>query len=97
MSDPYAVLGVSPEADDAAIRRRYLELVRQFPPERAPDRFAEIRAAFDEVRDPLRRIERRLLSWQTQDTLGALAGDVRARLRQSRLSLDALMALAEES
>ena len=40
MSDPYGILGVPPGADEAAIRRRYLELVRQFPPDR--ERFAAI-------------------------------------------------------
>ena len=46
MTDPYAVLGLSPDSDDAAIRRRYLELVRQYTPEHHPKKFAEIRAAF---------------------------------------------------
>ena len=31
--------------EDETIRRRYLELVREFPPERHPTRFAAIRAA----------------------------------------------------
>lgn len=44
MNDPYVQLGLSPSADETEIRRRYLELVRQFPPDRAPERFAEIRA-----------------------------------------------------
>jgi hypothetical protein len=30
MTDPYAELGLPADADDAAIRRRYLELVKQF-------------------------------------------------------------------
>ena len=34
MSDPYEVLGLPGDADDETIRRRYLELVRQFTPER---------------------------------------------------------------
>ncbi len=32
--ETYSVLGLKPNADDVAIRARYLELVRQFPPER---------------------------------------------------------------
>src|SRR5438270_521051 len=31
MTEPYDVLGLPADADDEAIRRRYLELVRQFP------------------------------------------------------------------
>ena len=36
MNDPYAILGLSDDADDDAIRRRYLELVKRFPPEHHP-------------------------------------------------------------
>ena len=41
MRDPFTVLGVDENAGDAEIRRRYLALVRDFPPDRAPDRFRE--------------------------------------------------------
>jgi hypothetical protein len=53
-------LGVSPDADEAQIRARYLELVKQYPPERDPEKFQEIRTAFDAVKDPL-STARRLL------------------------------------
>ena len=43
MSDPYDVLGLPPDSDDEAIRRRYLELVRQFSPEHHPERFSAVR------------------------------------------------------
>lgn len=52
-SDPFQVLGVSQDADEAEVRARYLELVRQFPPEREPERFREIRAAYEAAKDPL--------------------------------------------
>lgn len=58
--DPFTTLGVTPDADEAQIRARYLELVRQHPPERDPEKFQEIRKAFDAVKDPL-SIARRLL------------------------------------
>ena len=45
MADPYETLGVTRSSSDAEIRRRYLELVRQFPPERDAERFAAIRSA----------------------------------------------------
>ena len=34
MNDPYVQLGLPPSADETEIRQRYLELVRQFPPDR---------------------------------------------------------------
>jgi curved DNA-binding protein CbpA len=52
MSDAYDILGLTPNADEAEIRKRYLELVREFPPDRAPERFMAIRQAYAEVCDP---------------------------------------------
>jgi curved DNA-binding protein CbpA len=95
MSDPYEVLGLASDADGAEIRRRYLELVRQSPPDREPERFAAVRAAYDEVRDPARRLEAQLFGAATSDSLDALAADLRARLAAARLSLDALLSLAD--
>lgn len=60
-SDPFAVLGVPNQASEAEIRARYLELVKQFPPDREPDRFREIQAAFEAAKDPL-VIARRLIT-----------------------------------
>jgi len=97
MTDPYATLGLSPHADEAEVRRRYLELVREFPPDRAPERFATIRAAYDELRDPARRLEDRLFYSGTTDNLDALAVDLRKRLRDKRIPLSVLLELAESS
>jgi DnaJ-class molecular chaperone len=97
MSDPYEILGLPRHADETETRRRYLELVRQFSPDRDPERFAAIRAAYDQVRDPARRLEALLFETDTSDTVEAIAVDVRARLRErlDRLPLNLLLALAE--
>ncbi|MGD9857514.1 MAG: DnaJ domain-containing protein [Planctomycetaceae bacterium] len=58
--DPYQVLGVSRNSGEGEIRARYLALVKRFPPERDPDKFREVRAAFEAANDPL-KIARRLL------------------------------------
>lgn len=58
--DPFTVLGVSRDAGEAEVRARYLELVKRFPPERDPDKFREVRAAFEAAKDPL-SIARRLI------------------------------------
>lgn len=52
MTDPYDILGLDRQADDTAIRRAYAGLVRQFPPEREPEAFRRIRAAYEQLRDP---------------------------------------------
>lgn len=95
MRDPFEVLGLSREAGDADIRRRYLELVREFPPDRAPERFAAIRAAYDELRDPVSRLETKLFNLDTNDSIEALMNDLRARLREARLPMPSLLLLAE--
>jgi hypothetical protein len=61
MSDPFTVLGVDETADDGEIRRRYLALVRDFPPDRAPERFREYRAAYEALSDERKRLETQLL------------------------------------
>ncbi|WP_425617838.1 J domain-containing protein [Anatilimnocola sp. NA78] len=95
MTSPYEILGLTPQASEDEIRNRYLQLVREFPPDRAPQRFAEIRAAYDELRDPLVRLEKQIFSPVTQDSLSLLAADLRTRLKTSRLPVAALLSLAE--
>lgn len=45
--DCYKVLGIAENADQKEIKRAYFRLVRQFSPENDPDRFQEIRAAYE--------------------------------------------------
>jgi curved DNA-binding protein CbpA len=51
--DPFQVLGLPRDAGEAEVRARYLELVKQFPPDREPERFRQIRTAFEACKDPL--------------------------------------------
>jgi hypothetical protein len=60
-SDPFQVLGLTAEASEADVRARYLELVKQFSPDREPEKFREIRAAYEAARDPL-SVARRLVA-----------------------------------
>ncbi|MEW4568913.1 J domain-containing protein [Tautonia sp. JC769] len=97
MSDPYEVLGLPRDADDEALRLRYLELVREHPPDRSPERFAAIRAAYDAVRDPSRRLEDLLLHVGSTDSIAAMTGDLRARIRSriDRVPVADLLHLAD--
>ena len=60
-NDAYAVLGIEPSVDDDAILIAYRSLARKFHPdiagERATKRMMRINAAFDRIRDPIRRAE----------------------------------------
>jgi curved DNA-binding protein CbpA len=59
--DPATVLGVAPEAGAEEIRAAYLRLIRQYPPDRAPEQFQRIRAAYEVLSDPAQRARRMLL------------------------------------
>jgi curved DNA-binding protein CbpA len=96
MADPYEVLELPRHAGEGEIRKRYLELVRAFPPEQAPERFAAVHAAYQALRDPAARLEAQLFGLElTSDSLEALAEDVRQRLRQVRPPVETLLSLAD--
>jgi len=98
MDDPYDVLGLTQDAVESEIRQRYLELVRAFPPERAPERFAAVHAAYQALRDPAARLNLQLFRVEyDNDSFEALAVDLRRRLRGVRLPVETLLALADFS
>ena len=82
IQDPFAVLGVDDGAEDETIRQHYLALVRRFPPDREPDRFQEIRRAYEAIRGERERLEVKLL----QSSTAAL----------TRLKLDCLRAASPD-
>jgi len=92
MPDPYTVLGVPPDADDEAIRRRYLELTRQFTPEHHPERFAAIRGAYERVKDLDRRVQYRLFEAGKDDTIEAIIEEAACRTPRRRAGLRAILA-----
>ncbi len=91
MDDAYAVLGLAPDSDDEAIRRRYLELVRQFSPEHHPERFAAIRAAYEKLRDADTRLRYRLFEAGKRDNVDAILEEVVCRSPRRRVSLQTLL------
>jgi curved DNA-binding protein CbpA len=60
--NPFDILGVSPGATDEDVRRAYLALVRKFPPDTAPRRFAEINEANERIKTEKKRLEYELFS-----------------------------------
>jgi curved DNA-binding protein CbpA len=94
MADPYEILGVADDADDGVIRKRYLELVRQFPPEQHPQKFAAIRAAYEQMKDLDTRLAHRLFEAGRNETIQGLIEDIACRSTRRRLSLPTLLTLA---
>ena len=91
MADPYTVLGLPPDADDAAIRRRYLELTREYTPEHHPERFAAVRAAYDRIKDLDSRVRYRLFDAGKEDTIEALIEEAACRSPRRRVGLRELL------
>jgi len=95
MVDPHSILKVSPDVDEVALRRRYLELVRRNPPEKCPRQFAEIREAYEQLRDPTRRLEKQLFQIRGSESLDDIIADLRSRAQATRIPTEILLSLAE--
>ena len=91
MADPYAVLGVPEDCDDETIRRRYLELVRQYSPEHHPERFAAVRAAYEQLRDLNTRLRYRLFEAGKNESVEAIIEEITCRNPRRRVSLRTLL------
>ncbi len=55
--DPYAALGLTRDAAPDEIKQAYFKLVREHPPERDPEAFKVIRAAYERINTPEKRAE----------------------------------------
>lgn len=53
VADPYSILEIQPGASEEDIRNRYLQLVRENPPDRAPEKFRLVSDAWKMICDPL--------------------------------------------
>jgi curved DNA-binding protein CbpA len=62
--DPYETLAIAREATGDEIKRAYFALVRAHPPEREPELFKRVRAAYERLRDPEKRAETDMLLLQ---------------------------------
>jgi len=91
VNDPYDVLELPPDADDEAIRRKYLELVRRFPPEHHPEKFAAIRAAYESLKDLNTRLRHRLFERGRRETIDTLIEEQACRSPRRRVSLETLL------
>lgn len=62
MKNPYKVLGISAAAGDADIKAAYIQMVKEFPPERFPEKFKEIREAYEAISTTRKRVAQKLFS-----------------------------------
>ncbi len=64
VGDPFAALDVAPAASEAEIKQAYFAQVRAHPPESDPQAFKRIRAAYEQLRSPEKRLEANMLRMQ---------------------------------
>ena len=57
----YKILGVRANTTQDAIKKKYIEMVKAFPPETHPEEFQRFRRAYEILRDPVKRGEYDLL------------------------------------
>jgi curved DNA-binding protein CbpA len=84
-------LGFSQCSTSGVSRRRYLELVREFPPERHPEKFAAVRAAYERLKDLDARVRHRLFEQGKRDGIEELIEEMACRSPRRRYGLQALL------
>jgi tetratricopeptide (TPR) repeat protein len=72
----YELLGIEKTADPQQIKRAYFGLVRQYPPERFPEEFKELRAAYETLSNGEKRAE--------YDETGALPKEVMPLFKEAQ-------------
>ena len=96
-NDPYSILGLPAGEDlaDDAVRQRYLQLIREYPPEQQPAKFAAIRAAYEKLRTLPARANYRLFDAGSEDTLDDIIAEVEPASPRPRPTLQQLIAATE--
>jgi len=93
MRDPYLILGIGQDADDAAVERAYVEAVKRCPPERDAERFNAIRQAHEQLRTRRDRLGHALFDQTPPDPADILdrAAPVGPPARPERALIEALL------
>lgn len=64
MSDPYNILGISTDTDDACVHQAYLDAIKACPPEQDAQRFQAVRSAYEALRTRKDRLAHELFDHQ---------------------------------
>jgi curved DNA-binding protein CbpA len=84
MLTPYLVLDLEPDASNDAIRQRYLEEVKRYPPAREPERFERIATAYEQIKDDRARIATQLFGASRYPDLEQAIAQFAGSRRQER-------------
>ncbi len=93
--NPYLILGVPRDADDARIRQAYLDAVKDATPETHPARFKEIAAAYEKIKDETSRHRYELFNTDCpgESPLGVFLRHARLAKRPLPLSFESMKEL----
>ncbi len=56
MKTPFEILNISENSNDESVKKAYLTMVKQFPPERCPQEFQQIRGAYENIKTQKKRL-----------------------------------------
>jgi curved DNA-binding protein CbpA len=84
MPSAFDILNVSPTDDDAIIRKRYLELVRKYTPEQHPERFSQIRQAYEKIQTLSQRVDYLLESEYLDISLEEILNELALRVHHAQ-------------
>lgn len=70
MIDPFYTLGIDPDsATDQSVRQAYMKAVSLYPPDREPERFEEIRSAYEKINTEKKRLHFKLFLREDHEPL----------------------------
>ena len=82
MLDPLSVLGLTEPTTDQEVKSAYLALVRQYSPERDPERFQQIRRAYEAASTKKRRLSFALFHSEPPDLVDFVSLALRPKAPQ---------------
>lgn len=89
MLKSYLVLDLSLDATDQEIRKKYLQLVKAYSPEKTPEAFKEITAAYESIKDKRARAATELCfalkNMEASEALTTLASSIKMKRRNPGL------------
>ena len=91
----YYTLGLSPDCTEEELRKRYLELVRQYPPETHAEKFSRIHEAYEKLKNPLESMVDMFFSLESEDSIDKIIADVLDDVRNERLPTQVLLKMGE--
>ncbi len=96
MRKDYEILGIDEKADEKAIKRAYFKLIRTYSPEKDPERFQEIRSAYERLMESVDQPENSIkLEFPADDNLAQKMFEQIQQLMQEQ-NYDKAVKTAEE-